>query len=119
MSMTSSQLANEVAIIVQDKLGDNILVLDLREHSPIADFFVIVTASSTVHARAVAEELVDRLSRSGERPHHVEGTDGGQWILLDYIDVVVHIFLSEVRKFYGLERLWGDVPKQQLADDNR
>jgi ribosome-associated protein len=87
-------------------------VMDLRHQSPLADWFVLITAGSTVHAQALADELAARLKAAGQRPHHIEGTELGHWILLDYFDVVVHILLGDVREFYGLERLWGDAPRQ-------
>jgi ribosome-associated protein len=113
--MTPEKLAIRAAEIVRDKLGEDIVVLDLRGQSPLADFFVVATAGSTTHAQAMAEELQLRLKHEGERPHHVEGEEGGHWVLLDYFDVVVHIFLGETRQFYGLERLWGDAPHRSFS----
>jgi ribosome-associated protein len=113
--MTPEKLATGAAEIIRDKLGEDIVVLDLRGHSPLADFFVLATASSTTHAQAIAEELQSRLKHEGERPHHVEGEESGHWVLLDYFDVVVHIFLVETRQFYGLERLWGDAPHRPFS----
>jgi ribosome-associated protein len=110
--MKGQQLVDRIVELVQEKLGEDILVLDLREQSPLADWFVVVTAGSTVHAQAIGEELLARLRAEGQRAHHVEGVDNGHWILLDYFDVVVHILLSDVRQFYGLERLWGDAPRR-------
>jgi ribosome-associated protein len=106
-----STFSKQIAKIIYDKKGDDILILDLRRHSPIADFFVIGTASSSVHAQAIADAISGQLALVKHKPHHVEGYGTASWILLDYLSVVVHIFLAEVRSFYGLERLWGDVPK--------
>jgi ribosome-associated protein len=118
--MTGQELALAAARIMRDKLADEVVVLDLRSQSPLADWFVMATASSTVHAQALARSLAETLKKAhGERAHHVEGDDEGEWILLDYLDVVVHIFLGEVRQFYGLERLWGDVPRQTVEPDSR
>jgi ribosome-associated protein len=113
--MTGEQLAKRAVEVVHDKLGEDILLLDLRDSSPLTDYFVVVTASSTIHAQAIAEELLFRLKHEGRPAHHAEGIENGQWILLDYFDVVVHIFLGETRQFYGLERLWGDAPRQTLT----
>ncbi|MEO0069214.1 MAG: ribosome silencing factor [candidate division WOR-3 bacterium] len=111
--MNGKELAEKLSQIILHKLGENILILDLRGVSPLTDFFVITTASSTVHARAIAESLLDRKETRGLRkPHHIEGMENAQWILLDYFDVIVHIFTPDVREFYGLERLWGDVPQR-------
>jgi ribosome-associated protein len=110
--MTPEQLARRAAQVLYDKQGEEIVIVDLRRHSPIADYFVLATATSAIHAQALAEELRVRLKREGEPAHHVEGEDHGTWVLLDYFNVVVHIFLGDVRQFYGLERLWGDAPHQ-------
>lgn len=118
MRMAPERLAARIAAVIDEKLGEDITVLDLRGSSPVTDFFVIATAGSTIHAQAIAGDVTRRLREEGERPHHVEGEDAGAWILLDYVDVVVHIFLTDVRQFYGLERLWGDVPHKDFRDDD-
>jgi ribosome-associated protein len=110
--VTADVLARRAAEILHDRLGENVVILKMYEKSPLADCFVLATATSTVHAQALAEELRSGLKAEGERPHHVEGLETGAWVLLDYLNVVVHIFIGEVREFYGLERLWGDVPRQ-------
>jgi len=114
--MTAAKLAKRAAAIILDKLGDDVVVLDLRGRSPLADYFVIATAASTIHTQAIAEELALELKREGERMHHAEGAENGLWILLDYFNVVVHIFCGETRQFFGLERLWGDAPRQTFND---
>lgn len=118
--VNSAKFAERLARVIDKKMGEDILILDLRNASSLADFFVVATANSTVHAQAIAKAL---LEKSGARgfvlPHHIEGLDTAQWILLDYIDVIVHIFLGEVREFYGLERLWGDVPQQRIGGERK
>ncbi|HTW91045.1 MAG TPA: ribosome silencing factor [bacterium] len=116
--MTAARLAKRAATIILGKLGEDVVVLDLRGRSPLADYFVIATANSTIHAQAIADELAQELKRDGERTHHVEGVENGAWILLDYFSVVVHIFCGETRQFFGLERLWGDAPCQTFTDTN-
>lgn len=116
--MTAGRLAKRAAAIILGKLGEDVMVLDLRGRSPLADYFVIATATSTIHAQAIAEEVALELKRKGERMHHLEGTENGVWILLDYFNVVVHIFCGETRQFFGLERLWGDAPCQTFTDTN-
>ncbi|MBM3332012.1 ribosome silencing factor [candidate division WOR-3 bacterium] len=116
--MTAGRLAKRAATIILAKLGEDVAVLDLRGRSPLADYFVIATASSSIHAQAIAEEVALELKREGERTHHVEGAENGLWILLDYFSVVVHIFCGETRQFFGLERLWGDAPCQTYTDTN-
>ncbi len=85
-------------------------MLDLRKVSDAADFFVIASGSSDVHVRALAEHVIQAIDRAGGRPHHIEGVAAGRWALLDYVDVVVHIFHPTLRAYYQLERLWADAP---------
>ena len=116
MIKRASTLARHIAALISKKKGDDIIVLDLRRHSPIADFFVIATAMSSAHAQAISDAIEQGMKRTGGRPHHVEGYSLANWVLIDYISVVVHIFVAEVRSFYGLERLWGDVPAERFSD---
>ena len=92
------------------KKGWEVLSMDLSGLSPVTDYFVITNASTDVHARAIANYIVETLRVKGVRPLHMEGNSLGRWILIDYFDVVIHIFLEETRMYYGLERLWGDAP---------
>ncbi|MEO0136800.1 MAG: ribosome silencing factor [candidate division WOR-3 bacterium] len=108
-NLTPLRLAKELARIIEDKKGEDIIIFDLRDISPITDFFVIATGLSDIHNRTIAEYLSDFAA-----PDHIEGLEGGGWILLDYIDVIVHLFSKEAREFYGLERLWGDAPRIKL-----
>ncbi|HEX4601415.1 MAG TPA: ribosome silencing factor [Gemmatimonadales bacterium] len=86
------------------------IVLDLRGLTAAADYFVIVSGTSDAHVRGMAEHLMTALAPRGIAPHHVEGLGQGRWVLLDYVDFVVHVFHPELRGFYQLERLWGDAP---------
>ncbi|HID32387.1 MAG TPA: ribosome silencing factor [bacterium (Candidatus Stahlbacteria)] len=99
-------MVKSTARMIKKKKGEDVIVLDLRNRSPIADFFIITTGLSPIHTKAIADDLIER-----QRPHHIEGMESGHWILLDYIDLIVHIFTKESRTFYGLERLWGDAPQ--------
>ncbi len=91
-----------------DKKASDLLVLNLSGVSSIADYFVICSAGSERQSQAIAEAIEERLARMGRRARSVEGRAGGRWILLDYGDVLFHVFLEEARRFYALERLWGD-----------
>ncbi len=93
-------------------------VLDLRGVSSVTDYFVIASADASRQVRALAERVEERLALAHIRMLHREGTGEARWILLDYQDVVVHIFDEQTRQFYDLERLWGDAPKQMLAGDS-
>jgi len=91
------------------------VVLDLRGLSEAADYFVVCSGTSDTHVRGMAESVVERLTAAGQRLHHVEGLAQGRWVLLDYVDVVVHIFHPAAREFYQLERLWGDAPTRTFG----
>ncbi|MCY4400017.1 MAG: ribosome silencing factor [Gemmatimonadetes bacterium] len=105
-----------VRYALQRKAG-KVTVLDLRHLSSATDFFVIATGRSDVQVRAIAEHIIDSAKRDGNRPEHVEGLDQGRWVLLDYIDYVVHIFHPAVRDFYRLETLWGDAKSTVIEED--
>jgi len=103
----------EVAVAVEAALERNAreaALLDLRGVSDATDWFLIASGDSDTHARAIAENIIDRMREAGFRPAGVEGKASANWILLDYITLVVHVFLPRVRDYYDLERLWGDAP---------
>jgi len=95
----------QVTAALEDRKAVDPVVLDLRGLSEATDYFVIASGTSEAHVRGMAEHLMERL-----HPHHVEGLAQGRWVLLDYVDLVVHLFHPELRAFYQLERLWGDAP---------
>jgi ribosome-associated protein len=99
-----------VAAALTDRKALDPIVLDLRGLTAAADYFVIVSGTSDAHVRGMAEHLMTALEPRGLVPHHVEGLTQGRWVLLDYVDFVVHVFHPELREFYQLERLWGDAP---------
>ena len=113
----SELLARRVAELALEKKCEEIKVLDLRGLTSMTDFFVIVTADSERKSKAAAEHMIDELKQEDERPLHVEGLDTMHWILLDYVDVVVHIFMPDERRFYDLESLWSDAPALELGGD--
>ena len=98
---------------LDDKKGKDLKMLFTADQTTLADYFIICTGTSNTQVRALAEAVEEALSKAGEEPHHIEGHRGGQWTLLDYSAVVVHVFTQEAREFYGLERLWSDA---QLVD---
>ncbi len=101
-----------------DKKAHDITVMDMRQVSGVADYFVICTGDSDLQIKAVADAIRERIrEQCDERPWHTEGTNHRQWVLLDYVDVVAHIFTQDKRQFYDLERLWGDAPSEDVADD--
>ena len=114
--MTARNRALKIVTRIQEKKGSDILLLDLRKVSPLTDFFVVCTAKSPLHARAIADEITISQKRENSACDHVEGYELGQWILIDCTDVVIHVFLAPVRQFFGLERLWGDMPQRRFPD---
>ena len=106
-------LARAAELLAERKAQD-LLLLDLRGLSNATDYFLLATGTSDLHARSIAEHVIDELKKQGVRPDHVEGLRGGRWVLIDYIDFVVHVFHPSARDFYQLERLWGDAPAHAL-----
>ncbi len=104
------------AELAMERKAFELVVLDLREISSATDFFFLASGSSDVQVRSIADHIVEELRGEGVRPGHVEGVAGGRWVLIDYIDFVVHVFHPEARSFYQLEGLWGDAPRRDLED---
>jgi ribosome-associated protein len=88
----------------------DLVTLDLRKLSDATDYFLIASGTSDTHVRALARRLIDAFEQAHRKPHHVEGLSGGRWVLLDFVDFVVHVFHPTLRDFYQLERLWADAP---------
>jgi len=105
---TSAALAQRAAQICQDNKANDIVVLNLQPVTDMTDFFVVASGTSDTHVRSVAEKVIEELKKEGTSVHHVEGLQQGRWVLLDYVDFVVHLFHPTLRQFYQLERLWGD-----------
>lgn len=97
-----------------DKKGNNVLVLDLRKRTSFTDYFVICSASSTKQVQSIVDEIIKRLKADGSKGINVEGYQTGKWVLVDCIDIVIHVFHEETRNYYDIERLWGDAPQLGL-----
>ncbi len=102
---------------LRDKKALDPVVIDLRGISDAADYFVLCSGTSDPHVRSLADDLVEYLRGQGHRPWHVEGRQSLRWVLVDLVDIVVHIFRQEARDFYALERLWGDAPATRLRNE--
>lgn len=113
---TSKTLATKLAKLALTKKAYDIKILDLRKLTNITDFFVICTADSDTQVKAVADAIIDGSKKLDERPWHKEGFQSLKWVLLDYVEVVVHVFLKDIRKFYGLEKLWGDADVKEISE---
>ena len=111
-SLPSSVLAQRAAQVCLEYKANDVVILDLRGVSDMTDFFVIASGTSDTHVRALGEHVLEELKRDGAGggavAHHVEGLTQGRWVLLDYVDFVVHLFHPTLRGFYQLERLWSD-----------
>lgn len=114
--MTPKESAIILAKALDSKKGGEIKVLHTEELTTLADYFVICTAGSSTQIKALSEACEEAMEKHGERPHHVEGHRGGTWVLMDFSSVVVHIFDDEARKFYDLERLWGDAVQEDVEE---
>ena len=114
--MNAKDLAYQIANLALDKKAKQILVMDLDKATSIADFFVLMSGESDTQIKAIAEHIIKSLKDQKIKIYHKEGYDSLRWVLLDYVDVVVHIFKPETREFYGLERLWGDAKIDFVTD---
>ena len=112
----SFSLAEAAAYWSLVKKSEDVLILDLRGRSDVCDFFVICTGQTDVQVKAIAGAVQDGLASIEQRLLHNEGMSEGRWVLLDYVDVVIHIFQDRARQYYQLERLWGDAPRVEVTD---
>ena len=110
----SLELTKKIVKVLDDKLARDIEVIKTEEVTIVADYFVIATANSNTHVRALADEIEYQLEQEDIRPDHVEGRATG-WVLMQYGGVVVHIFLEDSRQYYNLERLWDDASKLDIS----
>ena len=111
MPLASTAKARLAAHAALDKKAQDLQLLDLQGLSGIADSFLLCTGTSTTHVRTIADAVDAALKSEGQRALHREGAPESGWILLDYGDVVIHVFLPDTRAFYALDRLWGDAPE--------
>ena len=118
--MDAKNLALLCRELADNKKAENLLVLDVRKLSSVTDYFVIVSGTSSPHLRAIVNEIADKLrDEQGLRPRALDGNVNGDWVVLDYFDVIVHIMRADVRERYDLEGLWGDAPHVKAAEPNQ
>ncbi len=112
----NSKLIKSIITAIQEKKGENIISLDLRKiPEAVADFFIVCEASSNTQVKAIADYIEFYTKQTvKDQPYHSEGQQSGQWILLDYVNVVVHIMQPETRKFYKLEEMWSDAVTEEF-----
>ena len=114
----TAALARNLAKTAIEKLATDVRLVDLREIVSYTDFFVVCTGSNSRQTKAIADHVIDRMRELGyHKPRRRESDVDGNWLLLDYVDVVLHVFTPEAREFYRLESLWGLVPQETIVDD--
>jgi ribosome-associated protein len=109
-------LQRQIAELALSKKAKDVVIMDLRKVTSMTDYFVVCTGESETQVKAIADAITAGMSVYGEKPWHAEGFQNLQWVLLDYVDVVVHVFHKDARTFYGLEKLWGDAKMQKIVD---
>lgn len=114
--METIDAARIAAKCMDDKKAEDIVVLDIRDLTAMADYFVICSVNSAPQMRAVYEEIDEKMSEKGLEPNGREGFDGAYWILMDYGDVIIHIFNKESREFYSIENLWADAQRMSFDE---
>lgn len=108
--------ARKVAAFALEKKAVEITVMDVRKVTDVTRFFVVCSGQSSTQVKAIADHLIDSCRESGLEIYHVEGYDSLRWVLIDLVDIVVHVFQPDVRRYYQLERLWGDAPTERLDE---
>jgi ribosome-associated protein len=108
-ALIGEHLVDRIVELIQSKKGEDIQVIDVHKVTSVADFFILTTGTSNVHVKAIADEIRMKIKQDdGVSPWHIEGFEGLRWVLVDYVDVVVHVFDRETRSYYGIENLWKD-----------
>lgn len=115
--MTPEAMAEKIRTVIEDRKGKNIEVIPLADKTIVTDYFVIASGSSTTHLRSLANEVIVELEKEGVKPAGVEGYDTASWILIDFLDVVVHLFQQSEREFYNLEKLWNGTAAAKLKTE--
>ena len=115
-ALTSLEQARRIAALAGEKLAEDVVILDMRPVCVYTDFFVLATGRNARQTKAIFDEVYGQLKKeSRQLPRSVEGQKEAEWIIADYLDVVLHVFTPESREYYRLEELWGDVPSVELA----
>jgi ribosome-associated protein len=106
----SNKIIDRIVELIFNKKGYDVKILDLRNLTTITDYFIICTGDSDTQVKAIADEVDKRMRDEGVRSWHTEGYRSLNWVLIDFVDIVVHVFKKESREYYNLEKLWGDAP---------
>ena len=116
MKNKSDKIVKKIGELILDKKGDDIKILDVRELTSLTEYFVICTSDSAPKTRAITEYIKTELKKDNIIPWHIEGLEKMEWVLLDYVNIVVNVFNSEMREYYNIERLWSDAKIKQIND---
>ena len=111
-------LTNKVSNLMLEKKALDIQIIDVRKITTLTDFFIICTSESAPQTRAISDHINKQMKKEGVKAWHIEGYENSDWVLLDYINIVIHIFSKESRKFYDLERLWADGHITKVIDES-
>ena len=117
--MNSEQLSELIVDALDDVKAHNIVKLDVRNMTPVTDYMIVASGTSSRHVKALVDTVAEKAKQAGYRPIGVEGQEGGEWVLLDLQDALVHVMLPKVREFYNLEKLWSLRPTGDLAATER
>ena len=115
--MKLNNITKKIIDCIKAKKGYDITILDIRDISSLTDYFIICTSDSEPQTRAIANHIKKELSREKIKPFQIEGLDYLEWVLMDYFDIVIHVFKKETREFYNIERLWGDAKIIKIDND--
>ncbi|MDA8173650.1 MAG: ribosome silencing factor [Nitrospiraceae bacterium] len=113
-SSSSRDKAIRIASLASDKKAYGLVIMEMKDLTSYADYFVICTAESSTQIKAISDNIIEKMKEEGQRPSSVEGLSQSKWVLLDYADVIVHIFDPDTRLFYDLEKLWLDAPRIEM-----
>ncbi len=114
--MTALEKARKIAAILDNKKAIDVEVIDIGALSTLGDYFVLASGGSSTQVKALVDEIDKQFGDMGIEPRRIEGYQTSMWVLMDYGDVIVHVFFQETREFYGLGRLWGDAPRVDISD---
>jgi ribosome-associated protein len=112
-SLSAARLAAQICL---DYKASDVVLLDLRGVSDMTDYFIVASGTSDTHVRSIGERLADEMKKAGSPAYHIEGLTQGRWVLIDFVDFVVHVFHPTLRNFYQLERLWADAEYVPIED---
>lgn len=114
--MTAQETAKRIIELAQEKKGQQIVLMDISELSDFTDFFILISGDSSVQIKAITDHIEEGMRMAGVRYYQKEGYQTLKWVLMDYVDVVVHILSKEAREFYGIERLWADAKMNFISE---